>query len=259
MYDNELSSNGQDDADLQNSKGTLLFKLEMYEDAVVSFVRAIAIDTNTSVYYFNNAKALNKLKVYDQANLYFDQAIRLSPSNALYLYSKEINLVEKDLETNPNSHELLNVKGCFLLKLNDYSSAEKEFQKAICLDSSVADYHFHKGIAVSELGRIEEAHDCFEVAKTLNSNKRDFSIYQKINFINLHTKTHSKDAILYYHKGKLLAMLDDYATAIHCLNRALRLDPTVYKYYVLKANTLLKLDRKEDAIKCLNKANNLIV
>ena len=257
MYDSELSSNGQDDPDSQNSKGTLLFKLGLYEDAVNCFLRAIAVDPNTPLYYFNNANALKHLDAFDQANVFFDQAIQLDPLNSLYLYSKEINDIDKELKLNPDDHKLINIKGCFLLKLKDYPNAAIEFEKAIHLDSEKADYYYHKGIAASELGRFEEAHRCFETAKTLDSNKIDFSSYQQINMINREMKSRPRDAELFHCKAKLLHELTDFAAANFCFSKAIKLNPNKYEYYLGKAKTLKMMDHKEESLKYFTIANEL--
>jgi len=257
LYDSELSSSGQDDPDLQNLKGSLLLKLESYEDAIECFLRAISLDPNISLYYFNNANALNHLEKFNQANLFFDRAIQLDPFNSLYLYSKEINLIENQLKVKPDDHELINSKGCFFLKLKEFAEAEIEFEKAINLDSDKADYHYHRGIALSELGQVEKAHRCFETAKALNSNKNDFCIYQQINMINWHMKSNPGDAELFNRKGKLLFKLTDYATAVRCFSKAIKLDPSKHEYYFQKGNTLEIMDRKEESLKYFTKAKEL--
>ncbi len=256
LVDKELRNN-LNDSDLHCLKGNYLYKLKLYEESVVSYENAIQIDSNIAIYHFNKANCLNKLKRFDQASEYFTNALQLDPFNMHYLYSKEINLIDKDIELEPSKHELYNMKGCFLIKLKDYKNAILQFETAIKLDTKNADYYYHKGIALSRDFQFLNAREFFNNALSLDSNKSDYFVYKKINLLSYEISLKPDVAEIHDKKGVLLCKLNDHAMSINCFNEAIRLDSTKFVYFLHKAISLLKLDKINEAHSFLNKSIEL--
>jgi tetratricopeptide (TPR) repeat protein len=253
LVEKELRNNLNEFSDLHN----YLNKLNLHEESVVSYKNAIQIDSNIAMYHFNKANCLNKLKRFDQANECFTNALQLDPLNAHYLYSKEINLIDKDIELEPSKHELYNMKGCFLIKLRDYKNAILQFEIAIKLDTKNADYYYHKGIALSRDFQFVKAREFFKHAMSLDANKLDHLVYKKINLLSYEISLKPDVPELHDKKGVFLCELNDYAMSIDCFNEAIRLDSTKFVYFLHKAISLLKLDKINEAHSFLNKSIEL--
>ena len=94
---------------------------------------------------------------------------------------------------------------------------------------------FKEGNALSDLGKFQEAIECYDKAIEINPD----------------------DAEAYYNKGNTLYNLGEYQQAIECYDKAIEINPDGVEAYNNKGNTLYKLGEYQQAIECYNKAIKL--
>jgi tetratricopeptide (TPR) repeat protein len=131
--------------------------------------------------------------------------------------------------------EFYNIIGRSYNKLKDYENAIIWFNKTLEVNLrgfGVSGAYYNKGIALSALGRYNDAIAC----------------YDKILF------RVPKDPIAHYNKGVALSALDRHEEAIEYYNKAIELIPQYADAYINKSNALSALGRNEEAIEWYNKA-----
>jgi tetratricopeptide (TPR) repeat protein len=131
------------------NKGVALGRLGRDEEAIRSYDRAIQIDPNYGDAWDNKGIALTNLGRYDEAIKSFDRAIQLGTTNgAITWYNK----------------------GVALGRLNRYSEAIQYFDRAIQIDPNNAFAWDNKAWALNELGRYNEAIQCIDRAIQIDPN-----------------------------------------------------------------------------------------
>ena len=129
-----------------------------YEEALVSFDRALKIDSRSVEALNGKGLVLNQLGEYEEA----------------------ITWLDKSLEIDPDFTNALNNKGVTLSNLDKYEEALIWFDKALEINPDFVDAMYNKANALGELGKYEEALVWTDRALTLkpvtthnNSNSRD--------------------------------------------------------------------------------------
>lgn len=117
-------------------KGSILFNLERYWEAVEAFKKAIEKNPTCASYYYNVGYTLNdRLEEYEQSLSYFDKSIELDPSVIGAYICK--------------SHSYYN--------LSEYEKCIEQCDIALELDPEVLNGHRNRAWAFYELGQLEEA------------------------------------------------------------------------------------------------------
>jgi tetratricopeptide (TPR) repeat protein len=138
-------------------KGGEMLNTSRYEEALVSFDRALMIDSMSVDAQNGKGLVLNQLGKYDEAITWFD----------------------KTLEINPDFTNALYNKGVTLSNLGKYDEAITWFDKTLEINPYFVDAMYNKADALGELGKYEEALVWTEKALTLkpvthnNSNSKD--------------------------------------------------------------------------------------
>ena len=63
-----------------NSKGSALYGLKLYEEALEAYEQALRIDLDNVYAYSGKANALHGLKLYEEALEAYEQALQLDPN-----------------------------------------------------------------------------------------------------------------------------------------------------------------------------------
>lgn len=131
-----LSVGCQSEADKQNEAGAALGNRgypdeERLKVAIKDFDRAIQLDPQLALAYYNRAQAAFGLNRYEEAITDYDQAIGLDSESAL-LYTK---------------------RGEVYFALGQYERAIQDHEQAILLDPQFAPAYYNRGGAYVELGR----------------------------------------------------------------------------------------------------------
>jgi tetratricopeptide (TPR) repeat protein len=72
-----------------NNKGTSLFNLGRFEEAIECFNKALDIDSNHAILWSNKGQSLHKLGRYSEAVECYDKSLSLDPANNFILKEKE--------------------------------------------------------------------------------------------------------------------------------------------------------------------------
>jgi YVTN family beta-propeller protein len=124
------------------------------------------------------------------------------------------------------------------------------------------DSWYNKGIALSNLGKFEEAIKCYD--RVIEIDPDYFPVWNsKGNTLNYLGKIHeaiksynhvlekdSQNIIAYYNKGLALSKLGEYEKAIECYDRVIEIDPRNIDALNAKGLAFERLHKFEEAIKC---------
>ena len=96
-----------------------------------------------------------------------DKAHELAESGQ---YEKALELVNREIKTDPNNANAWYNKGVLLFKMCRYQDARNSFAQAADIDPEFAEAWYNKGIALMTLGKYLEAIRTFDKAITINPN-----------------------------------------------------------------------------------------
>jgi tetratricopeptide (TPR) repeat protein len=145
---------------------------------------------------------------------------------------------------------------------------EKESRKSLLGIEGEVDW-LKEGVAQYELGRLEEALKCFEMAIKLNPNNEETWMGKGLVLGGLgrfeeallsydkaiEIDPNNEDA--WFNKGWVLNNLEKTEDQIKCFDKCIELNPNNPKTWIFKGWTLNKLGRFEEAIACYNRAIGL--
>jgi tetratricopeptide (TPR) repeat protein len=184
----------------------------------------------------------------DTALELFNQALNLNPGLAM-AYAEKANVLRfqgKKQEALEQSQIAINIDNqCLiayyvqiriLVALGDESKAWDVYQAIPEVSRNhPAESFFHQGSALSDLGKKQEAIECFDKVISLNP----------------------KDADAYLNKGAALYSLGEDKEAIACYDIGISLDPNNASAYLNKGLALYGLGKKREAIECFDKVISL--
>lgn len=141
----EILTTSPDLAEVFINKGILHYKKGDYLEALENINRAIELDHDRGIYYFNRSLVLGKMKRLNEANENLREAINLLPDHAPAWAALGNNHIE----------------------LENYSAAIEAFQLALFYDSTNPVYHFNRAVAFQKSGKLAEACGDFRIAATM--------------------------------------------------------------------------------------------
>ena len=213
------------------------------QDAIDEYSKAIKLDPNYPVAYYNRGIAYDNLGQHEKAIKDYDKTIELDSNNAdaynnrgnvyddLGQHEKAIKDYDKAIELNPNNADAYNNRGAVYDDLGQYEKAIKDYDKAIELDSNYADAYYNRGNVCGKLGQHEKAIKDYDKAIELDAN----------------------DADAYNNRGNAYDKLGQPEKAIEDYTRAIQLKPEYKKAYRNRAGVysaigeeaLAEADRKK--------------
>lgn len=116
-------------AELYIWRGNARYEQKDYDNAIIDYNKAIEINQNYTLAYFNRAFALIGKKEYDKAIEDYDRVINQNPDYLANAYT---------------------IKGSVLRAMKQYCQAIDYYNKAINLDPNYANAYFNRGIAKKE-------------------------------------------------------------------------------------------------------------
>jgi tetratricopeptide (TPR) repeat protein len=161
---------------IEHDLGLACLEVGRVTDAVAALKRAIASDPRYADAYFRLGIALEKLGDIGEAIVAYDRATELLPSlteawfrAGALVYTlghrdEAIGCFRRAAETGPKTSFGRLGKARALLTEDRDQEAEKVLRKTLALDRTNALAHDLLGNLLSERGRFDEAHDCFERA-----------------------------------------------------------------------------------------------
>lgn len=158
------------------NRGSVLFGMKRYEEALADFNEAIRLDPANASAYANRGYTYLALGHIEQADSNFDKAITLEPGfakayvgrgsalNELGSCKEALAEFDKALELEPNNVQALIGRGDAFMGLKDYKKALKAFERAAELDPNSVPALNGIGYANLALGNYDGAGKVFERA-----------------------------------------------------------------------------------------------
>jgi tetratricopeptide (TPR) repeat protein len=259
-------------------KGYSLNTLGRWEEAILCYDRAIALEPRGFASWSNKGSCLGDLGRWGEALACYDQALAIAPWDSNTWNSKGTCLTrmgrpeealacfDRALDLVPDFADAWNNKGSGLEALGRGEEALACADRALSLDPLNAVRWYSKGTHLEHLGRAEEALACADRALALNPL---YGPAWSLKAHNLAVLGHHQEAIdcwdralagdpqlivAWINKGVSLAALGYREEAIACYDRALAIDPREAMAWNNKGNNLAVLGRIGDAMTCYNKA-----
>lgn len=178
--------------------GTLAGQKKSYDLAIKLLSKAIKINQNHPVTYFNLGLAHQELKKFDAAIAHYNKAIALKPDyveaysnlgDVLYgLKQLEAAIASYDsaLSINPNFADALNNRGNTLRDLKRFDAAIADFDKAISINPDHFAAYSNRGNVFRNLKQFDVAIQNYNQAIKINPNYKDAyynmgTSYQSLN------------------------------------------------------------------------------
>jgi tetratricopeptide (TPR) repeat protein len=231
------------DAATWGTRGTDLLKAGRYEEALMSFAKALEIDPRFGGAWYNRGSAFSSLGHHEEALTCYTHVLDIDPklfdawegkAHVLALlgrHEESVTCFTKALELAPQSIACWNNKGKALEALGRLDEAISCFTKASDIDPSRAVIWENKSAALREVGRYEEALACS--LKALEIEPRN----------------------PYFWSGKGVALFEigQLEEALHCYATAVEIDPKYASAWNNKGIVLGALGRLDEALMCFDR------
>ncbi|WP_295722647.1 tetratricopeptide repeat protein [uncultured Methanobrevibacter sp.] len=221
-----------DDVYLLNKKGDNLSRLGKFEESLECYDKALAIESDNEYIWNNKAIAYLNSGNPNQALKANDKAIKINPRNTVVLYWRGFilevlgnleealqvyNIILNIDDTNP---EVWNAIGDILTDLERPEDALLAYDKGLelCLEDSQisAVAQNRRGNALLELGRFNEALNCYDKAISIEKDNTSFLL----------------------NKGVVLMELGEFQQAENLFTKVLAIDPNNEDAKILKIECL---------------------
>ncbi|HXR05382.1 MAG TPA: sulfotransferase [Verrucomicrobiae bacterium] len=140
-----------DCAEVHNNRGAVLQQMKRYDDALVSYDRAIKLKPDYANAHYNRGSALKQMKRYEDALASYDRAIALKPDHVEAHNNRGVNLqgmrryddalasYDKVIAVKPDHAEAYCNRGTALMNKGDMPEAEKMYLRALELKPDFPD------------------------------------------------------------------------------------------------------------------------
>ena len=220
-----------------NRRGIRSYDLGEYENAILSYEKAINLKPDYAIAYYNRGCVNTKLGESERAIADYSKAIELKPdlaeayNNRGYTYKKigesekAIADYSKAIELKPDLAEVYNNRGNAYDRLGESEKAIADYSKAIELKPDYANAYNNRGVAYGDLGGSEKAIADYSKAIEL---KPDY-------------------AEAYYNRGVTYRKLGESEKAIADYSKAIELNPKDKEAYEARAKVYYSLGEEEKA------------
>ncbi|MBF0381510.1 MAG: tetratricopeptide repeat protein [Magnetococcales bacterium] len=256
--------------DAINLLGVVAQRVNLHEQAVTQFLRAINIDKNRALLYFNLAISLNMLERKQEAITELQKALQIEPDNTqiaqylaeignnsisdklqaeLFSYlqqgvefhkaglmDKALGLYEKVCRLQPDNHQVYGNMGAVLQSKGEYEKATTCYKKALNSNDENVDVLSNLGTVLTKTGKYKEA---YEVLKKAVATAPGF-------------------AAAHFNLGNLFIEQNRLTQAIASFREAILLDPNLAVAYCNLANALKEQGELQEAIENYQKASAII-
>ena len=177
-------------SDARNNLGAMLQNINQHEQAIPHLEKAIALNANNPLAYFNYANSLKVIGKKNEALENYNHAVKLHPSFSL----------------------AFNNRGNLLESMGRYEEARRSYSRAIDLDRGYARAYSNRGIVEKELGNYPGARRDFIKAIELDPWKPDnpnedsnfkFRLYINLGDIQLYFKEYEKSLEAYNYAAEI--------------------------------------------------------
>ena len=245
---------------------------EEYENAIVSYDKAIKQKTDYADAYYNRGVTYGKLGESEKAIADYSKAIELKPDYAkaynnrgctyddLGESEKAIADYSKAVELKPDYADAYYNRGCANSKLGESEKAIADYSKAVELKPDYADAYYNRGCANSKLGESEKAIADYSKAIELKPgyaeayNNRGYT-YDDLGESEKAIADYSKAielkpdyAVAYNNRGTIYSRIGESEKAIADYSKAIELKPGYAEAYYNRGVIYAGLGESEKAI-----------
>ncbi len=223
-------------------KGEAHYDDERYQDALLFFKRAVALNPGSVYAHARLGDTLFILEHYQQALDEYERALEFDPNNALYEIARArallalkrsdraLEICARAQQLDPLNASAYGIQGNIYLELGLDEGALDCYQRALELDPKNPRYYRYRGDALRWLGRYEDALEAYKQALALKPTSRDAC------------------ALLFRAKAHIYFHLERYTAALDFYDRALELNTSDLDALYFKGQTLYGLQRFEEAL-----------
>lgn len=234
----------RNDPAAHNNFGNVLRDLSRYEEALLSYERALRLKPAYAEACYNRGLTLYHLKRYEEAIASYDRAIRLKPDHAAAFNNRGVALRElgrldeaidsydRALALAPNHASAHNNRGVALQESKRLPEAIDSYSRAIAINPDYAEALNNQGNALRELGRLDEALESLERALAVNPRYAD----------------------AYTSRGRVLHQLNRWDDALRSFDSAIALDPRNADAYCNRGVTLKAMSLNDLALQSFQQA-----
>ena len=258
-----------------------------YHEALRSYEEALQRDSHCIAALHGRASMLSTLDRPREALVVYEELLRLEPASVKTLSSKGWMLgglkryeeafaaFDAALPLDPSCGEASSGKWFFLTHLERDEEAEQVCalktkptprHEDVTGPCTTADDYYQRGLALSVLGRDEEAIRAYE--ECLRLDPLHLEVYVRIHFIHLAKGHHEQSlatftraaqafpecARLHLYRAEALGHLKRYQEALEASQRAIQLDGAYAAAYAENSRHLAHLDRHAEALEAIEQA-----
>ncbi len=257
-----------------------------YRKALRSYEEALLRDPRCIVALYGRASMLSILDHPRETLIVYEELLHLEPASAKILsrkgwilgslkrYEEAFTAFDTALQLDPSCGEASTGKWFFLTHLDRDEEAKllRESKKStsrhedVTGPCSTADDYYQRGLALSALGRDEEAIRAYEECLRLDPLHLD--VYERIHFMHLSKGRHEQSLAtftravqafpectkLHIYYAEALGQLKRYQEASEACQRAIQLDGAYAEAYAEKSRHLAHLKRYAEALEAIEQA-----
>lgn len=214
-----------------------------FDEAVMDYTYAIAIDGNYTEAWVNRGNVYSEKGEYVKAMEDYNRAILI----------------------NPSLKEAYNNRACTFYIIGDYENSIKDCSRAIAIDNNYKEPYYNRGRAYNELKQYDKAILDFTKAISLDKEYRDAYLNRGISFFEKEEYEQAisdystilsfgeyKDA--YVNRGNVYCQKGEYDKAILDYTRAIMLDPDDMDVLSWRGNVYFEKKQFENALADFNSA-----
>lgn len=248
-----------------------------YNLAIQLFDKALDKDPDNTDALKGKAKTLIKMsaidtsstKLQNAAKKLFEKVVEINPkdfeswvelgnisyrldNSSVFLADYGNYYYSKALEIDSTQPNIWTSKGLALLLTNETESALRCFNKALTINPNLSNAWYHKGLTYYQMAVNKE--------KIIASKKFVQSYNKFVSNPGMSLNSFRNEAYrnLSDHDNKIDPdVINNYEQAIECFDKVIAIEPGHKKAFISKANCLKKLNKKEEAKICLQKAEKL--
>jgi tetratricopeptide (TPR) repeat protein len=230
-----------DDYEAHISEGILSLEEENYQEAIISFNRALELNPECLEAYFYRGCIYSDCEYYTEAIADFTQVINLNPQvveaydyrGHIYAlkqqYNQAINNYNKSISLDDSDPDIYFRRAHCYLKLESYELAQQDFNRVINLIPDCIPAIYWRGCLSLDFKKYQEAFNDFELLSTLDNSDED-------------------EEEIFILKIQALTGLKKYDQAlVYCNNFIQKTNDNVEGYFI-RASLYMELEKYELAI-----------
>ena len=178
-------------ADILTNRAYEALKADRYEDAILSYSKAILLDPSDEYSFYNRGVAYTKLKLHDEAIADYTRTIALSPTfeqaynnrGVAFMNRDQFNKAASDFlsasNINPLDAKHRSNAGLAYGRLKEREKAIEQYNHAISLNPKQPNYLYFRSKELTALKRFHEA--ITDLKKAISLNPNDYRYYWQIS------------------------------------------------------------------------------